>query len=160
MEKKYEMFKEKGTGVLYRIRALRDFGYVKKGDIGGYIKKEENLSYEGDCWVFGNACVYDNAHVYGNALIKDYACVYGNALVYDNALVYGKARVYDNAHVYDNAYVYGKALIKDYACIISNVTNSLNSFSYFRFSQLIQCFFNSFSFGLLFSSNIEPSTNT
>ena len=38
MEKKYEMFKEKGTGVLYRIRALRDFGYVKKGDIGGYIK--------------------------------------------------------------------------------------------------------------------------
>ena len=45
MEKKYEMFKEKETDVLYRIRALRDFGYVKKGDIGGYIEKEENLFF-------------------------------------------------------------------------------------------------------------------
>ena len=42
MEKKYEMFKEKETDVLFRIRALRDFGYVKKGDIGGCARN--------NCW--------------------------------------------------------------------------------------------------------------
>ncbi|MDE5977041.1 MAG: hypothetical protein K2G70_01045 [Turicibacter sp.] len=49
MNKKYEMFKEKPTDTLYRIRALRDFGDVKQGDVGGYIEKEENLSHEGYC---------------------------------------------------------------------------------------------------------------
>lgn len=29
---------------LHRIVALRDFGNVRKGDIGGWIEKEDNLS--------------------------------------------------------------------------------------------------------------------
>ena len=29
---------------LYRIEALKDFRYVKKGDLGGWIEKEDNLS--------------------------------------------------------------------------------------------------------------------
>ena len=130
MEKKYEMFKEKETDVLYRIRALRDFGCVKKGDIGGYIKKEENLSHEGDCWVFGNALVYDNARVYDNV------CVCGEARVYDNACVCGEARVYDNAcvygnaRVYDNACVYGNALIKDYAHVYGKAQVYGNAYVY------------------------------
>lgn len=42
---------------LYRIQALKDFGTpfgtVRKGDLGGYIAKESNLSHEGQCWVYG-----------------------------------------------------------------------------------------------------------
>lgn len=56
--KKYELTDETTTVrnvVLCRIRALKDFGDVKAGELGGYIEKEENLSQEGNAWVSGNA---------------------------------------------------------------------------------------------------------
>ena len=43
MEKKYELIPSDREG-LYRVKALRDFNDVKKGDIGGYIQSERNLS--------------------------------------------------------------------------------------------------------------------
>ena len=45
-EKKYELtgdFIEILGRKLYRIRALRDFSYVKTGDLGGYIENENNF---------------------------------------------------------------------------------------------------------------------
>lgn len=30
--------------VLYRIRALKDFGNVKAGDLGGFVEHKNNLS--------------------------------------------------------------------------------------------------------------------
>nr|DAY67856.1 MAG TPA: Putative transferase, nesg, ydcK, Structural Genomics.38A [Caudoviricetes sp.] len=77
--KKYELTtecKEFLERKLYRIKALTSFSDVKEGDLGGWIEKEENLSQEGNAWVYGdarvcgNATVYDNAMVYGNAEIK------------------------------------------------------------------------------------------
>lgn len=70
--KKYEFtgeIKRIGEIELHRIRALRGFRNVKSGDLGGWIEKEENLSHEGDCWVYGNAWVYGGAQVYGDTLI-------------------------------------------------------------------------------------------
>ena len=55
---------------LYQIKALKDFGNVNKGDLGGYIEKEGNLSQEGNCWVSGNAQVYGNAKVFGNQRVS------------------------------------------------------------------------------------------
>lgn len=55
--------------VLHRIKALRDFGDIRTGDIGGFIEKEENLSHDGDCWVAENACVYGGAWVDGNTKV-------------------------------------------------------------------------------------------
>ena len=78
---------------LKRIRALKDFGDVEKGDIGGWIEKEENLSHIGDCWVYDSAKVYDSAEVYGSAK------VYGSAEVSCLAEVYGSAKVYGSAEV-------------------------------------------------------------
>ena len=82
---KYKLIKndfiEVSNTKLYRIKALKDFGIVKKGDLGGYIQSEENLSHDGNAWVSENArvsenaCVYENAHVYGNA------CVSGDAWI-------------------------------------------------------------------------------
>ena len=43
---------------LYRIEALKDFGDIKKGEKGGYIEKEDNLSQDDNAWVYGNAEVY------------------------------------------------------------------------------------------------------
>lgn len=127
MIKKYEFTGETTDwfGVtLKRIRATIDFTLksgikVTKGDLGGWIEKEENLSQMGLSWVYGEAWVYSSAKVYGNAEVSGYTRVYSNAKVYDNARVCGHAKVHGNAEVfrdvcvYDNAEVYGEALVFD-----------------------------------------------
>lgn len=72
MEKKYELtdIKIEVLGkTLFRIRALRDIKnfVIEKGDLGGYIEKEENLGHDGDAWVSGDAWVFGDARVYGDA---------------------------------------------------------------------------------------------
>ena len=117
MEKKYKLTEETinvNGKTLYRIEALKDFGNVKKGDKGGYVEKEENLSQNGDCWV------YDNAVVYGNAEVYDDAKVFEDARIYGNAKVFGNTEVFDNAKVCGNAEVYGNANISYYAKVYGN----------------------------------------
>ena len=104
-----------GNRILYQIEALKDFGNVKAGDLGGYIESEKNLSQYDNAWVYGNAEVYGNAQVFGNACVFDNARVYNDARVYGNAQVFDNARVYGNACVFDNAWVYGNALVYDNA---------------------------------------------
>lgn len=65
---------------LHRIKALRDFGNVTAGDLGGYIETESNLLHDGNAWVSGNAVVSGEARVSGNAQIRydrDFAVVCG-----------------------------------------------------------------------------------
>ena len=112
--KKYELTNETIElygRTLYRIKALKDFNDVKKGDIGGYIEKEDNLSQYGNCWVYDNACVYDNAKVFGCAFVRSNAEVFGNAYVSDDAKVYGEAYVYGHAMIYGNAMIYDDAMV-------------------------------------------------
>lgn len=100
---------------LYRIRALIDFGDVKKGNLGGYIQREENLSHEGNAWIYDEAKVYGSARVYGNACVSDESVVWGRAEVYGKAEVFENAEVSGHAKVYGNAMVYGNAKVKDNA---------------------------------------------
>lgn len=68
--KKYEFtgeVKVKFGVTLKRIRAIIDFGNVKKGEIGGFIEKEENLSHENSAWIYGSARVSGDAEVSGDA---------------------------------------------------------------------------------------------
>ena len=81
MDKKYKLTDEaiQHCGkTLYRIEALIDFGDVDKGDKGGFVESEENLSHDGNCWVYDNAHVYDNANVCGNAKVGGDAKVTNN----------------------------------------------------------------------------------
>src|SRR5574344_1542260 len=112
--KKYELTDETiqcNGRTLYRIKALKDFSNVHKGDLGGFIRKESNLSQDRDCWVYDDAKVFGNAKVSDNVIIYNNAQVFGNARVYGNAVVCSTAKVYDNAKVSDNAEVYGNAEI-------------------------------------------------
>lgn len=62
--KKYEFTGETKViaGVtLKRIRALISFGFIVKGEIGGFIESEKNLSHDGNARVTGNAMVTGNA---------------------------------------------------------------------------------------------------
>ena len=91
MNKKYELTDETqewNGRTLHRIRALADFGDVKAGELGGWIEKEENLSHNGNAWVYGDAQVYGDAWVYGDAQ------VYGDARVCGDAQVCGNAEIF------------------------------------------------------------------
>ena len=134
--KKYELTEEMriledGT-VLHRIRALQDINlpgelFVHKGDEGGWIEKECNLSQSGKSWVLRDACVYGNAIVYcdarirGEACVYEYACVGGSACVYNNARIYGSAFISGNSRIYGNVRVYGNALVCNNAKIDGDV---------------------------------------
>ena len=116
MEKKYELIPSDKED-FYRIKALKNFANVKNGDIGGYVHGEENLSQEGNCWIYGDAMVCGNATVMGSAIVRGNAIVEENACVRGNACVCGNADIYGNAIICDNAVIYGNAIICDRANI-------------------------------------------
>lgn len=139
---------------LHRIRALQDFDFyvmsydpwsilavkrlivVKKGELGGWIESEDNLSTEDKSWVADNAKVYGEAYVggssyvSGNAIVNSKANVCGNSWVRDQALVSGglinlsvikdKARVSDSAYILYSV-VKDKAIVRDSGSLSTNV---------------------------------------
>lgn len=117
--KKYELVPDAEARfmgrVVHRICALRDFGRVHTGDIGGYVESEDNLSQEGGAWIYGDAIVCDNARVFENALVCDNAKVFGSASVYGDAVVAGNASVYGFARVSGRSKVHGCASVHERA---------------------------------------------
>ena len=118
--KKYKLTDETiqvGDHTLHRIEALKNFSNVYKGEKGGFVESEDNLSQDGDCWIYGtakvcgNARVVDNAKVCGNARVVDNASIYGDALIYGNAEVFGNAKVLTHARICDNAKVWGNTKV-------------------------------------------------
>lgn len=117
IEKKYVLVKQNKVqksgastkyNLPYRIKALKSFGDVTAGDYGGYVASEDNLSQEGDCWIYGECAVYENAKVSGNAAIKPFGAVmsrvFGNAIITHNSVIEG-------AYVYEDAAVGGEAIV-------------------------------------------------
>lgn len=102
---------------LHRIRAVRDIYFpsgrlfVKKGELGGWIESEANLSHCGSCWVGENACVTKHARVFGNAYVHGCASVRDHAMVFGDATICEFARVIGDAVVIEEAYVHGHALV-------------------------------------------------
>ena len=122
--KKYILHHKEGK--LWRIQACKNFSHIFKGDFGGLIESENNLSQKGDCWISDNAQVYDkakvygNAQVYGDAIVSDFAQVHGNAkvsgistVISDFAQVYENAQICDYSQVCANAQVCGSAVIQN-----------------------------------------------
>lgn len=106
--------------ILHRIEALCNFGNIKKGDKGGFIEKESNLSQKGKCWVYNEAKVYNDARICHNALVYGTAEVFHNAFIYSNAKIFDDARIFENAIIYDNAQIFNDAEIYDNALVYGN----------------------------------------
>lgn len=128
MNKKFELVKEnyipyKGRK-LYQIRALREIQNermivsIKKGELGGYVESEKNLSQEGNSWVCQSARIYDNALVKDGALVGNKVVVRGNAIIEDIAYVramqHGKTIIEDNARIGGNSTVGSEDLFVSY----------------------------------------------
>ena len=124
MEKKYKLiegsrFWQYGRP-LYRIQALRDFSDVKKGDLGGFVESEANLSQMGDCWIYDMAQAVEKSIVEGDACLRDCSKMYGSSLLKDKAQLQGCARMIQYACLEDNA-VAIDAEISGFATITGDV---------------------------------------
>ena len=120
MDNKYKLTDEtiEFNGVtLHRIEALKDFGRVMKGDKGGFVQSEENLSQFENCWIFddskaiGNSHVYQNAVLSGNSIICDNAFATGFSWIFSRSIVCEKALISDNARIYRNSVVCGNSFV-------------------------------------------------
>lgn len=109
---------------LIQIRALKDFGNVRKGDLGGYIESEKNLSKYGDCWIYDYSKVYGDCIVSENSVVKNFSIVKDNCFLYGNTNVsgsqlYGKITTSGDVTI-RNSIISGKIFI----CNISTITDS------------------------------------
>ena len=123
MEKKYiltDRTKEVDGHILHRIQAIKDFGSVHNGDLGGWIESEDNLSQEGECWVRDEAMVYGNATIQYDAQVYDHADVHGDANICGEARIHGHAKVYGHSHIFWEAQVYDYAEIAGHSNIFGN----------------------------------------
>lgn len=79
MEKKYILTDETVEHLghtLHRIQAVKDFGIVSAGTLGGFIESEKNLSHDCDAWVSGDASVFGDAMVSGDARVSGEAKIH------------------------------------------------------------------------------------
>lgn len=122
---KYELLEKKNIFFnLYQIRAVKDFGNIKAGQLGGYVENSDNLSQEGSCWLYerGYAKAYsrivDDAQIF-HAIIYGDAYISGNIELHNRCLIGGarsKVRISGNAKIYsseilDNSSVSGNTEI-------------------------------------------------
>lgn len=96
-----------GQTFSYRVKATKDFLGIHKGDLGGYVHSEDNLSQEDNCWVdetsylADNCEVTDNAQILNGSLIAGDAHISGEAMV-RNSQVTGTASVWNRVVVVDS----------------------------------------------------------
>ena len=87
-EKHFRLLKDDSIEIdgvkLYRIEATKDLPQhdVEKGDLGGYVEDECNLS--GNAWVGRNAEVFGNACVSGETEVRYGVCLTDKAYVKNN----------------------------------------------------------------------------
>jgi len=131
MEKKYELIETDCDG-FYRIKALKDFQLitgemVKKGDLGGLVDGEYNLSHEGNCWIEFEARAFGKSRVMDNAVLKDYSDAFDNSTVSGNAvmkdvsticdfsIISGNAVMNGDSKAYGHSTISGNAVMKDFS---------------------------------------------
>ena len=120
--KKYELSKiitKLPSGeILHRVRALRDIREgVKKGDLGGWVQTEMNLSQNNTCWIYGEAKCYNHGKVALRSILYDHAVVYDQALLTDEAKVGGTTIMRGITQIGEDAWLYGS---HDYNCKASS----------------------------------------
>ncbi|ELY9421887.1 hypothetical protein SLY17_000812 [Cronobacter dublinensis] len=91
---------------LRQLIALRDFADVRAGTPGGWVESTENLSQQGECWVYDhNSVVFAGAKIRGNARISQPCVIHHDAVIGDDAWI-------DGAQISDGAHVSGRAMVQ------------------------------------------------
>ena len=129
-DKKYELVpetvKEFYSKPMYRIRALKDFSDVKKGDLGGYVESEDNLSQTDNCWIYDDSIVGLGARVINNAVVKDCSTVIVHSEISDNAVIEDNSHIENSTIVSDQSRVIKSFITNESAVVYKSVVR--NSF--------------------------------
>lgn len=123
-QKKYKLTEETMCfdGVtLHRIQALKDFGNVDAGELGGWVESEKNLSQSGDCWIAMEAKAYGDAEIGDNAILTRKAIACGNSTICNDTLVSDESIIRGFTYLYGDVEVYGKSVIDGDARLHGNV---------------------------------------
>ena len=127
-DKKYELVpetvKEFYSKPMYRIRALKDFSDVKKGDLGGYVESEDNLSQTGNCWIYDDSIVGLGSRVINNAIVKDSSTVIGHSEISDNAIIEDSSHIDNSTIVSDQSRVIKSFITNGSAVIYKSVVRN------------------------------------
>ena len=127
--KKYELTNitiKLGSKTLYRIISLVSIPKInlRKGDLGGFIEDQSNLSHLGTCWIFDDAMVYNKGKIYDNSLIFNNVRVYnksrcfGNSIISGQSLICNHSNCYGNCNIMDNSLVYNDASVSGNAELV------------------------------------------
>lgn len=124
---------------LYRIIAMRDFGNVKDGQVGGYVESESNLDGDDKSWIYNEAKVFDTAVITNDSAIRDKAIVCGKSQI-KNSTIGGYALVTGNDTVVDGCVIADRATVKNGLVIETDMFNaaaiSLSASGHVRNSKL------------------------
>ena len=100
---------------LYRIRALKDFSDIEAGDLGGWVSSEDNLSQEGDCWIYNEAKCMDNARMCDNSTMHDYSKMYDYSIMRGNSEMYGHSEMFGYSEMYNYSIMHDNTIMYDYS---------------------------------------------
>lgn len=110
---------------LYRIQALKTFTkpggcnpVVHVGELGGYVEAEDNLSQDGNCWIFDKARVKDGGKVLDDAIVYDKCLVSKNSIVRGGSVVGGYCFV-TNQSVITDSRLEGNVIVNGHSIIHS-----------------------------------------
>ena len=107
---------------LHRIRALRDIGEdVKKGDLGGYVESESNLSFEpkDNAWLFDDSIACNTAYVCQSSVLRENAIAKDKAYISQGSSMGGRSIVEDDAMI-EGTSLYGNARISGTGMALSS----------------------------------------
>lgn len=104
---------------LHRICSLATVNeHVPAGTLGGYIQREDNLSQEGECWIYDNAICCEGAVVekgaglFDGTMARESALITGDACLYDRAVAEGHCYI-RNGEIKEEARIAGDAVINE-----------------------------------------------
>ena len=132
--KKYEILMDEENTIewnghiLHRIKALKDFRNVRKGDIGGYVQKEKNLSQEGNCWIYDNAKAMDSSRIYDNSEMHDNSVMHENSIMFDNSEIHDSSIMHDNCRMYNDSRMYGDSKLNNKAKLYGKLFSKVDDF--------------------------------
>ena len=99
---------------LYRIQALKDFGDVKAGDLGGYIADSSQLSQNGNCWIYSKSNKLVSGRVTENAIINSLgsnrdSIINGDVFICENSKILNDVDIFGSVDIRGNSIISSKA---------------------------------------------------
>lgn len=111
-----ETIKTADGAILYRIKALKDFGCIKKGQLGGFVQSYDNLDQTSEAWIANEAKVWGKSLVTNDSQILHEAeisgdCAISRSEIGNECIVHGKS-IIDECTIIHNAEILDSCIYK------------------------------------------------